>query len=484
MNRLIAQAFSTIIVLSVLVGHATARGPRVSAVVGGLAENWSRFRGPNGTGVTSSVRLPDAIDPETNLVWKSEPGKGSSSPVVADGRLYLTTWDGDSRSLHCLDAKTGEPNWEKTLTKVRDETATNPNSPATSTPVTDGEYVVAFFPDSGLYCFSADGSERWRVDPGPFHSMHGIACSPILVDGLVVLSLDQLRGSKISAYRLSSGELAWSAPRIDGLTGAYSTPCVISRSEAESVIVASGPQELCGYRASTGEKMWSLPGVTNSPISAPIIFGSQVFVCESVGKPVPFSLLASMDKDKDGKYSMEEARVNLAMYRLLERIESDHGNGDGMVEATEWDAAFGGFLNKGGLTAVDLPDGDKSASPEVRWSYRKSVPSIASPLVLDGILYLVQDGGIVTTLDPRTGAVFHRGRLSQGGKKFYASPVAGNGKVLVVDTEGRLTVLKAGREWKELSSISLGEPSFATPAISEGRIYVRTSKGLYCFGEP
>lgn len=137
-----------------------------------------------------------------------------------------------------------------------------------------------------------------------------------------------------------------------------------------------------------------------------------------------------------------------------------------------------------GLTAVDLPDEGSLAPPTVRWRYRKSVPNIASPLVLDGILYIVQDGGIVTTLDPETGEVFHRGRLSQGGKKFYASPVAGDGKIVVVDTEGRLSVLKAGREWEELSSTSLGEPCVATPAICEGRIYVRTPKGLYCFGAP
>lgn len=109
--------------------------------------------------------------------------------------------------------------------------------------------------------------------------------------------------------------------------------------------------------------------------------------------------------------------------------------------------------------------------PVVRWTYSKSVPYIASPLVLDGVLYFVQDGGIVTTVSPETGEVLHRGRLSRGGKKFYASPVAADGKVLLVDTEGRLTVLKAGSRWEELSSTELSEPCFATPAIYRGRVY-------------
>ena len=448
-----------------------------------VAEDWSRFRGPNGSGVSSSVELPDSIDPETNLLWKAEPGKGSSSPIVAKERLYVTSYEGDERSLHCLNATTGERLWQRSVRKVRDEAATNPNSPATCTPATDGKNVVAFFPDAGLFCFSTDGDKLWSVDAGPFHSMHGIACSPVLVDGLVVLTFDQLRDSKISAYKLSSGELAWSAPRIDGLTGAYSTPCTINRENGPSTILTSGPQEFCAYRASSGERLWSVPGLTNAPISLPVASNNRVFVCESVGKPVPFSLLASMDKDKDGKYSMEEAKASVAMHRLLQRIERDHGNGDGTVEPSEWNAAFGGFLNKGGLSAVDLPDEGSSDLPEIRWTYRKSVPSIASPLVFDGVLYIVQDGGIVTTFDPETGEVLRRGRLSQGGKKFYASPVAGDGKVYVIDTEGRLTVLKAGRDWEELSSTDLGEPCFATPALCDGRVFVRTSKTLYCFGK-
>jgi outer membrane protein assembly factor BamB len=313
--------------------------------------------------------------------------------------------------------------------------------------------------------------------------MHGITGSPVLVDDLVVLQVDQLRGSELAAFNLASGELAWKVPRIDGLTGGYSTPSILPGSDGPSLIVTSGPEELGAYLASTGKKVWSVPGVSNAPVTVPVVSGGRVIVCEPMRtSTTPFNLLAALDANKDGKYTLEEAKRSLPSYRLLERIDTDHGNGDGVIEESEWNAAFGMYLNKGGLVAVDLPSNGASATAEVRWTYRKSVPYIASPLVLDGVLYVVQDGGIVTTFDPETGEVFRRGRLTQGGKNFYASPVAAGGKIFVVDTEGRLTVVKAGREWEELSTTSLGEPCFATPAIYGGRILVRTAEGLYCFG--
>lgn len=445
------------------------------------AESWSRFRGPNGSGVSPAAGLPDAIDAEGNLLWKADSGKGSSSPIVADGRLYFTSYEGNDRFTHCLVSKTGVSLWKQTVLKVRDETASNPNSPATCTPVTDGKNVVAFFPDSGLFCYSIDGEEKWRADVGPFHSMHGITGSPVLVDNLVVLQLDQLRGSELSAYDLATGKLAWKVPRIDGLTGAYSTPSILATGGA-SLIVTSGPQELAGYLASTGEKVWSVQGVSNAPVTAPLVSAGRVISCEPMRtSTTPFNLLAALDANKDGKYTLEEAKRSLPSYRLLERIDNDHGNGDGIIEEAEWNEAFGKYLNKGGLVAVDLAS-DETKSPEVRWTYRKSVPYIASPLVLEGILYVAQDGGIVTTIDPETGDVLHRGRLSQGAKQYYASPVAADGKVFLVDTEGKLTVLKAGSEWEELSTTGLGEPCYATPAIYDGQIFVRTSKALYCFG--
>jgi outer membrane protein assembly factor BamB len=171
------------------------------------------------------------------------------------------------------------------------------------------------------------------------------------------------------------------------------------------------------------------------------------------------------------------------MFRLLERIDREWGNGDAVVEAPEWEKAFGRFVNKGGLVAVDVGDAGGTPETQVRWSYRKTVPYVASVLVLDNILYFVQDGGIVAAVDCGSGQVLKRERLRKGGNRFYASPVAADGKVFLLDTDGQMTVLKAGAEWEVLATNSLGEPCFATPAICDGRIYVRTMRSLYCFGK-
>ncbi|MBN2473508.1 MAG: PQQ-binding-like beta-propeller repeat protein [Pirellulales bacterium] len=448
------------------------------------AEDWPRFRGPNGTGVSHTAGLPTQFGPETNVAWKVAAGEGTSSPVIADGRLFFTSFDADTRTVHCLDAATGDTLWTASVEKVRDENASRPNGPATCTPVADAAGVVAFFPDAGLFSFSVSGARRWCADVGPFYSMHGIAASPILAADKVVLLADQLQGSHLAAYDLTSGKPAWKVPRVDGLTGAYSTPSVFQPQGGSAHIVAGGPGELSGYDAATGEKVWSVLGVTNSPVCVPILSGNRLFSCEPVGAISPISMLASLDENRDGRFSLEEVKGSVPIFRLLSLVDKQWGNDDGVVEASEWNAAFGGRVNKGGLVAVDLEDADGAVKTRQRWNYRKTVPYVSSPVVLEDVLYFVQDGGIVTSVDAENGEVLKRGRLKQGGKQFYASPVAADGKVFLVDTAGRMTVLRAGGHWEPLATNLLDEPCVATPALYRGHIYVRTSRTLYCFGEP
>lgn len=152
------------------------------------------------------------------------------------------------------------------------------------------------------------------------------------------------------------------------------------------------------------------------------------------------------------------------------------------MEEGEWNAAFGTMLDKGGLVAIQLPQAGGAAEPSVTWTYRKSVPYVASPVLYDNILYLICDQGLFMAVKPTDGEVLKKSRLKKGGGQFYASPVAADGKIYVVDTSGRLTVLKAGAECEELSASEFGEDVIATPAICDGRIYVRTKSKLFCFG--
>ncbi|HEV3300305.1 MAG TPA: PQQ-binding-like beta-propeller repeat protein [Planctomycetaceae bacterium] len=457
----------------------------VVAAIGNRAaadEDWPRFRGINGTGVSSSRGLPTDFGPGKHVLWKVDASHGSSSPIISKGLLFFSSYDGAQRTLHCLDAATGKERWARSVKKVREENATPPNGPATPTPATDGESVFVLYPDVGVLCYTTSGNEKWRVDLPPFHSMHGIASSLVTVDNLVIFVIDQLADSYIEALYAESGKPAWKSSRADGLAGAWSTPAVYRPKNGPPQLVVTGPIEVVGYDATTGMRLWWINGITNAPISVPVIWRDRVIVCEEMGERLPFSIVAPFDKNKDGKVTIEEVKSNIAMRRLVERIDAGWGNHQGFVSSVEWDKAFGTLLSKAGLVAIDLGGSGDVTKTNVRWSYNKGMPSIPSAIVYDDLVYTVKDGGILSAFEAATGKLIKQARLQPGGKQFYVSPVAADGMIYLVDTEGKMTVVKAGRDWKQLTTIDLGERCWATPAICGGRLYVRTSKSLFCFG--
>jgi outer membrane protein assembly factor BamB len=448
------------------------------------AEDWPRFRGVNGSGVSTSTGLPDEFGPEKNVAWSVEVKAGTSSPVIVGGKLFITSLDGEDRIVQCLDAKTGQELWRQSAKKVRDENLSPPNGPATCTPAADEQNVVVFFQDTALLCYATTGELRWRAEVGPFHSMHGIANSPILVGDKALLLADQIQGSYIAGYDVKSGEQVWKVDRANGVTGAYSTPSMATGHDGSQLVLASGPQGLFAYQVASGEMAFSVPGVANAPVTVPVVSGSTVYLCEPPGELEPMGKYAEgLDKNKDGKLSLEEVKRSVAFYRMLESMDQRWGNGDGVVEEAEWNAAFGTMLDQGGLVAIHLPEAGMQ-EPNVQWNYKKSVPYVASPVLYDGILYLIRDQGVFMAIKATDGEVLKVGRLKKGGGQFYASPVAADGKIFVVDTAGRFTVLKAGAEWEELSATEFGEDVIATPAICDGRIYVRTKSKLFCFSQP
>ena len=447
------------------------------------AQDWPRFRGPNGSGVSHSSNLPTELRLETNLLWRVSVPRGISSPIVAAGRLFVTSYENDARTVHCLDARSGETLWTQTVSASRLENYTRPSGPATPTPVADEERVYVLFPDIGVLAFSMEGEELWRSEQGPFHSMHGVAGSLMAVDGTVVLVADQLEDSYMAAFDGRSGKPVWRVDRLSGLTGGFSTPVVHRPKEGPPQLIASGPFELAGYDPATGEKQWWLSGVSQAPVCVPLLWRGDVLLCEPVAQPVSISMMSRVDKNKDGKYTLEEAESDVATHRLLRRIDQHWGNCDDAVDTAEWEAAFGAFENHGGLISVELGEQGELPPSSIRWSYRKSLPYIPSPLVYDDILYVAQNGGIVTAMNPENGDVFQRARVEGGAGQYYASPVAGDGKIYLVDTTGKISVIEAGKQWKTLSTSELGEPCHATPAISQGRIYIRSDASLFCFGE-
>ena len=456
------------------------------AAVEGLAkgnEDWPRFRGVNGSGVSTSRGLPVEFGAAKNLLWKVAAPKGTSSPIIAGGQLYFSSYEGKQRTLHCLDPATGKTRWTRSVTKVREENATPPNNPATPTPVSNGDLVFVLYPDAGLFCYSADGQEKWKVALRPFHSMHGMASSLMTVDDLVIVVADQLADSYMAAFKAETGKPVWKSDRLDGVTGGYSTPSVYKSPDGSTGLVVSGPLEVAAYDPATGKRLWWIDGVTNAPISVPVVWHDRAFVCEALGEPIPFSLMASLDKNKDGKISLDEVKSNVAMTRLVERIDKGWGDHKGVIGPAEWDKAWGTMLNKGGLVALQIGGSGDVTKTNIRWSYGKGMPSISSPVIYDDLVYVVRDGGILSTFEASTGKLVKQARLQSHSRQYYASPIAADGLIFVLDTEGGLTVVKAGRDWTALATNELGESCWATPAISDGRLYVRSDKSIFCFGK-
>ena len=447
-----------------------------------VADDWSRFRGPNGSGITTATNMVEEFGADKNLIWQVSANPGTSSPIVVSGKLFYTSHKDDVRTLHCLDAENGAELWTKNVTKQRDEVATPPNDPATPTPACDGKRVVAFFPDYGLVAFALDGEPMWTKEYPASESMHGLASSPVIVEDKVIHQVDQLKDSFLVAYHADSGEVIWKVPRVSGVTGGYSTPAVYRPSDEQTQLIVSSPMELAAFRADTGEKVWWVTGKSNAPISSPVVLKDRIYYCEPVGDPIPFSMVSSADKDKDGKLTIEEVSNQEAVKRLLQRIDSS-GNNDSAVDEAEWDATFGAFEGRGGLVAVDPSGVGDVTSTHVEWTSTKSLPHIPCALVEGDFLYLVQDGGIVTTYNRSSGESAKRARLKSATGKYYASPIAADGKVFLANTKGAITVLAAGGEWEVLATNQLGEGCFATPAIWNDRLIVRTEKSIFCFGD-
>ncbi|HYP12478.1 MAG TPA: PQQ-binding-like beta-propeller repeat protein [Bryobacteraceae bacterium] len=451
------------------------------------ATDWTRYRGPNGTGVSPDKGVPTEIGPDKNLAWKAKTPKGNSSPVVLNGRIYLTAEEGDNRILLSIDAKSGTEIWRKSVQKLRTEVGNPVNGNATPTPATDGQSLFVFFPEVGLLGFDTDGKELWRVALGPFGGIQGMAVSPVYAEGNVILLIDTAQQASITAYDARSGKQVWKADRPIGFLGSYSTPS-LHRTNGRTEVIVAGAVELTSYDAKTGNRIWWARGVTYGPAALPLVTGDSVYTVEPAdsGSPTFTQFSGPYDKNKDGKVELTEAageRLNdKIMYRLFASMDKNSGNNDGVVTENEFNAAFNPDPRPGGLVRTKLGGKGDVSKTHIVWRHTKGLPYVTAPLVYQGIMYIVRDGGILSAFDPETGKVLHEGRLKDAIGAYYASPVAADGKIYFVSKEGKLTVIKPGAPWEVLASADLAEQVIATPAIAGDRIYVRTEGYLYAFG--
>jgi outer membrane protein assembly factor BamB len=443
-------------------------------------EVWSRFRGPNGAGIVPDAGYPAEFGPARGMKWRSPVRPGKSSPVLSQRHVFVTAFDEGKLFTQCFDRSSGALLWERSETPARKEVAHILNEPSAATPVTDGENVYVFFRDLGIVSYDPAGKLRWKREMGPFHNRMGAVASPIVAGGSLVMVLDQTDRSSIVALSLSTGQVNWETPRTE--TDAWATPLVYEPTGSAPQVVTAGAGQYGAHALGTGERLWSHKGLAPAIVASPVMTGNTLvgfgYGYDSIP---PFSeALARNDTDRDGRLSIEECGTSAWMIGMAKY----QGARDGYVDEPDWLAAWGATIAPSSLVAVALDrDASGAIKPRELWRYEKSfVAVVPSPLVLDGLVYTIKNGGILTTLAVEDGAVVKTARVGNTPASYSASPVATGGRIYLANEDGVVFVLKGGKDWEVIASNDLGEPIYATPALSQGRIYVRGAKSLFSFG--
>jgi len=428
------------------------------------------------SGVLESSKLPVEFGTDRNVRWKVALPKGHSSPIVHDGLVFLTGFDQETLVTLCVDAEDGKVLWRREIARPRQERHHNNNNPASPTPVTDGRSVFAFFPDFGLVAYSIDGKELWRQPLGPFSNFQGMANSPVLAGDALVQVCDQDAGSFLVVLDKGSGRVL---RRVERFGPSYCTPVVHERQGSCEIVIA-GNTELAGHDCGSLERRWWVSGLPWQPKASPIVAtidGEPIAIfpvlsVDDIEKSLPpFSKwLSERDADADGRLTLQE----MPLAKLFDR------DGDGVLLEAEYGEIKRQARAPHTMLAVrPAPRGD--LTEKVLWRTSEALPNVPTPIVYRGTLFVLKEGGILSSLDPRTGTVHKRGRLAGALGDYYASPVASGGRLYLANLEGKVVVVKAAPEWEVESVSSLDEPVFSTPAISGDRIYIRTASTLYCF---
>ena len=459
MRRTVAFTSSAIALAAVAI--ATSPHPAVRAATAPRpGVDWPQFRGIAASGIAEGFSLPitwNAAD-GTNVVWKTPiPGLGLSSPVVWGNDVFISTaisgktdaglkvgLYGDIASVeddtphewrvYALDKKTGTIKWQQTahkaVPKVKRHTK---SSHANSTLATDGERIIAFFGSEGLYAYDLKGKLLWQKDLGVldagFYMVPGAqwetGSSPVLHDGMVVIQADVQKGSFLAMFDAKDGREVWRVARTDVPT--WSTP-TIHTVNGQTQILVNGMRQVGAYDFKTGREIWKLSGGGDIPVPTPVVSDGIVYITNAHGQLSPV-------------YAIKDTAVGDVS------LKSHQTSNDGVV-----------------------------------WSTPRGGGYMCTPLIYKGLAYIIRYNGVLNVFDAKTGEKKYEQRLAGATSAFTSSPVANDGKVYVASEDGQVFVLKAGPTYEVLAMNQMSTPVLATPAISEGRLLLRTQDQLIAIG--
>ena len=450
-----------------------------------FAGDWPQFRGPNGLGVSNDRSLPVQVGPDKSVIWKTPLPPGHSSPILAGPYIFLTAYEDEKLFTICLDRASGKILWRREAPRPRREYMQETNSPVSSSPTSDGQNVYVFFGDYGIISYGVDGEERWKLPLGPFNNPNGHGSSPVLIDDMLILICDQDTDSYLLALDKTTGKLRYRIARPE-VTRGYAVPAVYRPKNGPAELIVPGAYQVIAYNLANGEKLWWARGTAWQMKDVPVIDGDVVFISgwetggdnESPAEPPTFEeALAKYDSNGDGRLSYAEVA------RLIPNFAEFDLDRDRTLNARDWNFYRARETAQNSIMAIRAGGRGDVTTKRVLWRFRKAIPNTPSPLLYQNVLYLVKDGGILTSLNPRTGEPTKQARLRGALDRYWSSPVAGDGKIYLLSEGCKLSVLRADADWDLLAVNDLDDTCFATPAIADSRLYVRTRSTLYCFGK-
>jgi outer membrane protein assembly factor BamB len=464
-------------------------------------KQWNQFRGPEGMGVAlDKAEYPVILKQQENQIWTIDLNTGVSSPVIWEDMIFLTSHRKDTFETVAINRQSGELIWQKEVIADKVQRFHPISSAAAPSVVTNGKEVISYFGSYGLLCYNMQGDLLWERKLPIERNMYGVSVSPIIYKNQLVFSRDSDEMSYIETINIATGETIWRTDR-PNYNGNWATPG-FHRTEDKDEILVYGVFSMKSYDFNTGEELWTLPKLTDEPATTPLSYHGLIYVTtynmksnpEVLGLPTYDSLLGLYDKNENKQLNFEEIKENTS---ILSRYDAD-GEGDHPLpgffrgldkdrdgeltreeyqKVVDWIDSFG-WSNA--LIALKPPV-DNGGLPEIVWEYEYGVPECPSPLIKDGLAYMVKNGGIVTCLDAASGELKYKEELSAGGP-YYASPVCADGKIYLTSGRGVITVLEEGGNFKVLAENNLNERIQATPALVDGKVYVRTHKGLSAYG--
>jgi outer membrane protein assembly factor BamB len=459
----------------------------VNVHVNAAPPNWPGFRGMNCSGVSADAKPPIKISPTNSVLWKVLLPFTPSSPCIWDDQIFVTAFENGELQTRCYQRADGKLAWSQGIKPDKLEMFHSmESSPVSSTPTTDGERVVSYYGSFGLVCYDRKGKEIWRHPLPVALSLggYGTSTSPLIAGGLVVVSRDMDDKSSLLAVDLETGKKVWETPRPDSY-GSFGTP-VLWKNEGVDQVVVPGSIRLKAYALKTGTEDWVVDGLTAFACTTPVAGdGMLFFAAWSDGKaddpwPTWEQFLQKYDKNKDGVVSLDEFdEPSRDYYRGLDV------NRDGKIDKSDYDFLLASLAKGENLMVAVKPGGHGSISKtHVAWKATKGLPYVASPLLYDGRIYCLKNGGMISSFDAKTGKAYYLQERLDAEGYYYSSPVAADGRIYMASAPGKLTVVKAGGDKPEiLHQVVFGERILASPALVEDKLYLRTQTALYAFGE-